>query len=170
LGRRGEGGGCLGPPPLGYIKKLGLDPAGVAGTVAASVSFNLPAKKDLKVEQVKIAASADIADAAIKGAVLGQDLTNGDANLKLDRSGMTMTGSGKFAGAPLGFTWEENFGKGDFARRISASGPIDSAQRAALGHDLSTYVDGPIDTAVVFTQLANKRATVDLKLGLAPAT
>src|SRR5262249_11951754 len=64
----------------------------------------------------------------------------------------------------------ENFGGGDFTRRISASGPFDAAQRAALGYDLRPYIDGPIDTAVVFTRLPKKPATVDLRLGLAATT
>jgi hypothetical protein len=157
-------------PRLGYAKKLGIEPEGVGGTVVATLTFNLPAKKGLTFDQVKIGATADIADAAVKNAMLGQDLSDGDAKLQLDRDGMTMAGTGKFGGAPLEFKWEENFSGGDFTRRIAASGPFDAAQRAALGYDLRPYVDGPVDTAVVFTRLPKKRATVDLKLGLAAAT
>ncbi len=157
-------------PRLGYAKKLGIEPEGVGGSVAATLTFNLPAKKGLTFDQVKIGATADIADAAVKNAMLGQDLSEGDAKLNLDRDGMTMAGTGKFGGAPLEYKWEENFSGGDFTRRITASGPFDAAQRAALGYDLRPYVDGPIDTAVVFTRLPKKRATVDIKLGLAAAT
>src|SRR6185295_1177515 len=160
----------LNNPRLGYVKKLGIEPEGVGGTVAATLTFNLPAKKGLTFDQVKIGVDADIADAAVKNVMLGQDLSDGDAKLKLDHDGMTMAGKGKLGGAPLDFKWEENFGGGDFTRRITASGPIDAAQRAALGYDWRPYVDGPIDTAVVFTRLPKKRATVDLKLGLAAAT
>jgi hypothetical protein len=160
----------LNNPRLGYVKKLGIEPEGVGGTVAGTLTFNLPAKKGLTFDQVKIGVDADIADAAVKNVMLGQDLSDGDAKLKLDHDGMTMAGKGKLSGAPLDFKWEENFGGGDFTRRITASGPIDAAQRTALGYDLRPYVDGPIDTAVVFTRLPKKRATVDLKLGLAAAT
>src|SRR5262249_2238798 len=146
-GQLSEALAILDNPRLGYAKKLGLDPEGVGGTVAATLSFSLPAKKALTFDQMKIAATADIADAAIKNAMLGQDLSDGVATLKLDRGGMTMAGTGKFGGAPLEFKWEENFGGGDFTRRISASGPFDAAQRAALGYDLRPYIDGPIDTA-----------------------
>ena len=158
-------------PRLGYAKKLGLEPEGVGGTVtAATLTFNLPAKKGVTFDQVKIGATADIADAAIKNAMFGQDLSDGDAKLQLDRDGMTMAGTGKLGGAPLEYKWEENFGGGEFTRRIAASGSFDADQRAALGYDLRPYVDGPIDTAVVFTRLPKKRGTVDLKLGLASAT
>jgi hypothetical protein len=157
-------------PRLGYAKKLGIEPEGVRGTVAATLTFNLPAQKGLTFDQVKIGATADITDAAVKNAMLGQDLSDGNAELQLDRDGMTMAGTGQLGGAPLEFKWEENFGGGDFTRRIAASGPFDAAQRASLGYDLRPYVDGPVDTAVVFTRLPKKRATVDIKLGLAAAT
>ncbi|HUL04889.1 MAG TPA: AsmA-like C-terminal domain-containing protein, partial [Candidatus Acidoferrum sp.] len=157
-------------PRLGYAKKLGIDPAGVGGTVAATLTVNLPAKKGVTFDQIKLGVTADIADAAIKNAMLGQDLSNGDAKLQLDHDGMTLAGTGKFGGAPLEFKWEENFGGGDFTRRLTASGPFDAAQRAALGYDLRPYVDGPIDTAVVFTRLPKKRSTVDIKLNLESAT
>src|SRR5262249_22166396 len=169
-GQLSEALAILDNPRLGYVKTLGLDPEGVGGTAAATLSFSLPAEKGLTFDQVKIAATADIADAAINNVMLGQDLSDGVATLKLDRGGMTMAGTGKFGGAPLEFKWEENFGGGDFTRRISASGPFDAAQRAALGYDLRPYIDGPIDTAVVFTRLPKKRGTVDLRLGLAAAT
>jgi len=169
-GQLAEAMAILDNPRLGYAKKLGIEPEGVGGTVAGTLTFNLPAKKGLTFDQVKIGAVADISDAAIKNALLGQDLSDGDAKLQLDRDGMTLAGTGKFAGAPITFKWEENFGGGDFSRRLTASGPFDAAQRAALGYDLRPYVDGPIDTAVVFTRLPKKRGTVDIKLGLAAAT
>ena len=169
-GQLSEALAILDNPRLGYAKKLSLDPEGVGGTVAGTLSFNLPAKKGLTFDQVKLAVTADIADAAIKNAMLGQDLSNGDVKLKLDRAGMTMAGAAKFGSAPLQFQWEENFGDADFTRRITASGPFDAAQRAALGYDLRPYVDGPVDTNIVFTRLPKKRGTVEMKLGLAGAT
>src|SRR5262249_27289857 len=111
------------------------------------------------------------ADAAVKNAMLGQDLSDGDAKLQLDHDGMTMAGAGKFARAPVEFKWEGNFGGGGhFTRRVAGSGPFGRAPRAAPGSDPPPHGDGPVDTAVVFTRLPKKRGTVDIKLGLAAAT
>jgi hypothetical protein len=169
-GQLAEALAVLDNPRLGYAKKLGIDPAGVGGTVAAELTFNLPAKKGVTFDQIKIGATADVADAAIKNVLLGQDLSDGDAKLQLGHDGMTLAGTAKFGAAPLDFKWEENFSGGDFTRRLTASGPFDAAQRAALGYDLRPYVDGPINTAVVYTRLPKKRAAVDLTLGLEAAT
>ena len=85
-------------PRLGYLKKLGIQPDGVGGTVAANLTFSLPAKKGLTFDQVQIGVAADIADAAVKNAMLGQDLNDGDAKLTLDHDGMTMAGKANWAG------------------------------------------------------------------------
>ncbi len=157
-------------PRLGYAKKLGVAPENVAGAVTATLSFNFPAIKGLTFDQVKVGAKADISDAFVKQAMLGQDLSEGNIELDLDRAGMTMAGAAKFGGAPIEFQWQENFGTADFTRRIIASGMFNEAQRAALGYDYRPYVDGPIDTAVTFTRLPKKRGTIELKLKLAAAT
>ena len=157
-------------PRLGYATKLGIDPENTAGSVAATLAFTFPAKKGLTFDQVKISADAKIAQAYVKQAMLGQDLSDGSIKLQLDRAGMTMAGTAKLGTAPLEFQWQENFGAGDFVRRIIASGRFDDAQRAAMGYDYRPYVEGPVDTAVTFTRLPKKRATVELKLQLAEAT
>src|SRR5262249_13385953 len=103
-------------------------------------------------------------------AMLGQDLSDGDAKLKLDHDGMTLAGTAKFGGAPLQFQWEENFSGGDFTSRITAAGVVDVARGAAIGYDLRPHVNCPGDTKVVFTRLPKKRGTIDATLGLAAAT
>ena len=157
-------------PPLGYAKKLGVAPENAAGSVSATLSFRFPAIKDLAFDQVTVNAQAEIADASVEQAMLGQDLSDGSITLDLDRDGMTMAGAAKFAGAPIEFQWEENFAGGDFTRRLVASGVFDDVQRAALGYDYRPYVAGPIDTAVTFTRLPKKRGTVEIKLKLAAAS
>jgi hypothetical protein len=157
-------------PPLGYARKLGITPEGTSGRATATLSFNFPAIKDLSFDQVKLAASAEIGDAQVRQAMLGQDLSDARIELQLDRAGMTMTGAATFAGTPIEMRWEENFGDGSFIRRIDASGVSTAAQRAAIGYDYLPYIDGPVDTAVTYTQLPKKQGTVELKLKLADAT
>lgn len=157
-------------PRLGYAKKLGIAPENVSGAVTGTLSFNFPAIKDLTFDELTVNATATVADARVKEVMLGQDLSEGDIKLDLDRDGMTMGGTATFAGAPVTFEWQENFGGGKFTRRLVASGVFDGDQRAALGYDYRPYVEGPVDTAVTFTRLPKNRATVELKLKLAAAT
>jgi hypothetical protein len=116
-----------------------------------------------------VTAKAEIRDAAIDKAMLGQDLKEGKVELELDRTAMTMSGSGNFGGAPIEFQWEENFGKADFIRKITAHGVLSADQRAAFGHDYRPRVDGPIETTVEYTRLPKKRAQVTAKLNLTTA-
>ncbi len=157
-------------PPLGYAGKLGIAPANVAGQTTATLAFRFPAEKDLTFDRVDVTASAEIKGAGVKQAMLGQDLSEGNATLKLDRAGMMLAGEAGFAGAPIEFRWEEKFGAAEFTRRLSASGVLDATQRAALGYDHRPFVDGPIDTAITFTRLPKERGAIELKLKLAAAT
>jgi hypothetical protein len=157
-------------PRLGYAKRLGFAPADMAGDAKATLSFAFPASRDLTFDEVKIKATADLTNTTVAKVALGQDLTEAALKLNLDENGMTVTGGGKLAGAPLDLTWEEDFGSGKFIRRIAATGTLDAAQRAALGFDFLPTIDGPVGTDLVYTLLPKKRATVDLKLALAGAT
>jgi hypothetical protein len=157
-------------PRLGYATKLGIAPEDTAGSVTATLAFNFPAKKGLTFDQVKISADAEIGEAYVKQAMLGQDLSDGSIKLALDRAGMSLNGTATFGTAPLAFQWQENFGGGEFVRRIAASGMFDDSQRAAMGYDYRPYVAGPVDTAITFTRLPKKRATIELKLKLTGTT
>lgn len=157
-------------PRLGYAKKLGITPEGAAGDTTATLAFTFPAKKGLSFDQVKVAATAEIKGAAVDKAMLGQPLSDGDISLELDREAMAMQGTAKFGGAPIKFRWDENFGKADYIRKITASGIVSAEQRAAMGFDYRPMIDGPVDGTVEYTRLPKKRARVDLKLKLEQAT
>jgi hypothetical protein len=157
-------------PRLGYAKRLGFAPTDMAGDAKATLSFAFPAIRELTFDQVKIKATAELANASVAKVALGQDLTEAALKLDLDEHGMTVTGNGQLAGAPLDLTWEEDFGGGKFIRRIAAAGVLDAAQRTALGFDFLPTIDGPVGTDLVYTLLPKKRATVELKLALADAT
>src|SRR5262249_60430691 len=93
-GQLSEALATLDNPRLGYAKKLGIDADGVGGTVAATLSFSLPAKKGLTFDQVKLAVTADIADAAVKNAMLRQGLGAGGVKAEPDPAGKTLAGAG----------------------------------------------------------------------------
>jgi uncharacterized protein YhdP len=157
-------------PRLGYVSKLGFDPRASKGQVKAELGFRFPAEKDLTFDKVELTTKADLKNVTIAKAMLDQDFTEGDLKLSLDKGGMKIAGTGKFAAVPIDVEWQENFRGGKFVRRISAKGVADSALRRTLGFDYSKYLDGPVGTDLVYTVLPKKRATLAAKLDLAPAT
>ncbi|HEX9446924.1 MAG TPA: AsmA-like C-terminal region-containing protein, partial [Dongiaceae bacterium] len=91
--------------------------------------------------------------------------------LKLDQSGMTVSGPAKLAGIPLDVTWVENFTENaPFDEQIHAIGTATAEQRAKLGYDYRPMVDGPSKTDLTFTRYADKTGTLDASFELDDAT
>ncbi|MGH6931539.1 MAG: DUF3971 domain-containing protein, partial [Dongiaceae bacterium] len=157
-------------PRLGYGKKLGVDPASFGGESSTKLSIGFPSVRDVTLDVMTLKVESEIRGGAVGNAVLGQDLTDADLRLKLDKKAMHVEGTAKLADAPVDLAWDENFGKAEFIRRLSVNAVVSAAHRAALGFDFRPTIDGAIGSEVVYTQLPKGRATVALKLDLAPAT
>lgn len=154
-------------PRLGYPSKLGLKPQSSSGDAAAHLQFDFPAAKNLTFAQVKLAVKAQLANVGLQAAMFGQDVTDGNLTLKLDQSGMTVSGPTKLAGIPLDVTWVENFtNNGPFDEQIHAIGTATSEQRAKLGYDYRPMVDGPSKADLTFTRFADKTGTLDASFEL----
>jgi hypothetical protein len=158
-------------PRLGYPAKLGLKPQNSSGDVSTHLQFDFPAAKDLSFAQVKLAVKAQLANVGLQAAMFGQDVTEGNLTLKLDQSGMTVTGPTKLAGIPLDVAWVENFtDKAPFDEQIHAVGTATAEQRAKLGYDYRPMVDGPSKTDLTFTRYADRTGTLDASFELDDAT
>src|SRR5262249_20776938 len=101
----------------------------------------------------------------------GQDVSEGNLQLKLDQAGMTVTGPAKLAGIPLDVNWVENFtDKASFDEQIHAVGTATAEQRALLGYDYRPMLDGPGKIDLTFTRFADKTATLDASFDLTQST
>ena len=95
--------------PLGYASEVGVTPEDVAGVAGARLRFEIPLLADLKVDDVKIGATANMTGVSIPGAVAGIDLTEADLTLDLSGIGMTLTGTGTLMGEPAEVRMERRF-------------------------------------------------------------
>ena len=139
-------------PRLGYPRKIGLDPAGSAGTASTHLTVQFAASKDLTFEQVRIGAHARIEQARLAGIFMHRDLTDGKFELKLDDHGMLALGQAKLAGIPSGLRWESHFGVGDFRNRIGIDADTTTTDLSQLGFDYSGVLDGPLGVKLVYTE------------------
>ena len=87
--------------PLRYAHDIGVDPARVAGRTEANLHFKLPLLQDLKLDQVQYAVKASLTGAAIAGAAMSRDLTDGNFALEITRPGAHLWGTSRFDGVPL---------------------------------------------------------------------
>ena|GEM_PF-2629805 len=158
-------------PRLGYPSKLGLNPQSSSGDATAHLQFDFPAAKNLGFAQVKLSVAAQLANIGLKKAIFGTDVTEGNLQLKLTQSGMTVSGPTKLAGIPLDVNWVENFtDNAPFDEQIHAVGTATAEQRATLGYDYRPLVDGPAKADLTFTRYADKTATLDAAFDVTQST
>ncbi|MBU2089151.1 MAG: AsmA-like C-terminal domain-containing protein [Alphaproteobacteria bacterium] len=139
--------------PLDYASALGLKPNNVAGLAAARLVFEFPLLNNLGLEQVKIAAAANISKAGLPGILLDKDFSEGDLALTLDGRGMTIEGKGRFDTVPITLNWREYFQRGSqYSRRILAKGVVDDAARRRLDLDFAPYLTGPVSADIDYRQ------------------
>ena len=139
-------------PPLGFVGKLGLDPAQFSGRVAVRLKLALPLIDDLDLDQIELAVAANLRAVAWRKAFYGLDITDGDLTLKVEEMAMAVEGRIGLAGAPLDFAWTENFTPGAaFQRRLALKGRLGGAVRQALGFKGEPYLEGPVFADLVLT-------------------
>ncbi len=158
-------------PPLGYPRKLGLDPATTGGDVSTHLQLQFPAAKDLSFQQVRITAHARIEQARLAKIFLQRDLTDGSFELKLDEKGMEALGQAKLAGIPASLRWISHFDARDYRNRIAISAQPSTAALAGLGFDYRSVVNGPLGVDLVYTEpaIGLKQVSIDFDLTKAAA-
>jgi hypothetical protein len=162
--------GLLDHPRLGYMKRLGIDPAASQGQTVTKLGVTFPADKDLVFEQVDLTADSSLVGASVKHVMFGKGLEDANLQLKLNRKSMVIEGTGRFAGIASAITWNQNFVAADFDTKIALQGTADEDQRKALGIDLSPNLTGPTPFDVTYTTYDDHSGQVSAKFDLKPTT
>jgi hypothetical protein len=162
----------LATPPLALPQKVGLAPDGVEGAMTLSASMTLPLLKDLRIEQIAVAAEARIADAA---AVLpGTDLRISAPELTVDAdtTQLTVSGDVAVAGLDASVTLQETFDPdpGAPSTTIAFAGRATTEQARDFGLDLNPYVDGAVAADGAVALYRDGAVVIETSLDLADAT
>lgn len=129
--------------PLGYPTRLGLELDGVAGQAGVRLRFEFPLLKDLELEQVKLAAAANLADVGLPGVVAGHTLSDADLSLDLNGAGMTLSGTGTVLGARAEVSLDQRFHtRGAYTSRSSIKTLATAERLAAFGLQLDGRMTG----------------------------
>lgn len=157
--------------PLGYAKKIGLEPKRTAGTADGTLHLGFPLKRDLNFDEVDYSAKAELAALAVKKAVFDRDVTDGRFSLTLDRSALTLEGTGKLDGVATEARWVERLGGKLPARtQVNARAVVDDRARERFGIDpIPTILHGPVGVDVSYQILDDHRSRVLATLDLSPS-
>jgi hypothetical protein len=158
--------------PLEYARQVGLDPTHVEGTADAHLSFYFMLDHRTTFDQVKVGVQAQLAGAALRDIAFGQDLTEGALRLRLDRVSMQVDGTGRLAGAPSTFGWQQYFKPKDGLRsQYSVRTRLDDATRRTLGFDPpGGSLAGPVDVNATMKSYADNHSEASVGLDLQAAT
>lgn len=157
-------------PPLGYLKKIGLQAGDFDGEAAVRLALKFPLKKTLKVDELDVVATADVTRLSQRQAALGKDARDGEVTLRVDRNGLDLTGRVTLGPTPAAVELRRNFAdNAPILGRTRARATVGTAERAAFGFDFAPYVDGPTDIAVDYVERRGARSevTVEAKLDAA---
>ena len=151
---------------LNLISRLSLKPGSVSGRIdRATVTFAFPLIDELTFARTDVQADAELSDVRVGDFALGQDITDGDLDLSVNKAGMTVTGPVRLAGIRVSeMTWQERFVSGaEVVTRIDARVPaLSAAGRARLGVETRPYLDGPVGLDVTYRALRGSQSRVRL--------
>lgn len=153
---------------LGFPRKMGIDPNTASGSAEAHLWFRLPGRKDVSIEEVELRVEAKLADAAMTDDAFGAAVREGNLDLLVERSGMTLAGTAVVADTATRLEWRENFGAAEFDTRVTAEATLDGPARAALGLHAAPWVEGPTPLKIVYTRIG-ETATASVSADLTGA-
>jgi hypothetical protein len=154
--------------PLGYASALGVEPGRIGGQAAVRLLLQYPLLKTAGFAQVQVSAAANMTDVTLANAFLGHDLDKADLKLRVDKTGMDLTGQGRVGPVPVTLAWREGFGP-MLERRIELKGELDDAARRNLGLDAVPFLSGPVPATLVLGASEHKTSHVEITLDLSNA-
>ncbi|HVU20976.1 MAG TPA: AsmA-like C-terminal domain-containing protein, partial [Rhizomicrobium sp.] len=155
--------------PLNYPTRFGIDKSQTKGQANLDLSFHLPLRKNLSVDEVGIAIKAAVTDFSI---LLGDHahLTDGTVNFQIDNAKLHAGGNALLADSRLAFDWSEDFRTSNVVTtRIGVKGTLDSAGREALNFPSAAVLKGPTTITAALTGHRGSLLSADMTMDLAPA-
>lgn len=156
--------------PLNYPTRFGIAIADTKGMAALDMSFRLPMRKNLSVDDVNIAIKAQVTGFAI---AIGEHakLSDGTVAFDIDNAKLHATGNALLADSRLALDWTEDFRTKDpVTTRIAIKGTLDNGGRDALNFRANDFLKGP---ALVTAQITGHRGAIlsaEMNMDLTPAT
>ncbi len=158
--------------PIGYGDELGLDIDQVKGAADLSVNVRFPTVKDLKKEEVKIAASGTFNNVLLPDMVSGLPLGGGPLSIEVGEEAFDINGSGLLSGRDVSFSWKQYFsseGK-PFSSQVKAKINADRELRGHFGVELDEYLSGTVPLDIIYTYQISGHSTVNISADLKPVT
>lgn len=157
-------------PPLAYASKLGVEPTTATGRAETRLRMAFPLIADLRLDQLEVLATAESADAALRGVVFGRDLSQGRLSLSVDTESLEASGQALIAGVPAGFAWREVFSGKPFRSRYAVRAVVAEDKRSVFGLDFPpftpAFLRGPANVDLEYTVFDDSLSTLGAQIDL----
>ncbi|MHA1152133.1 MAG: YhdP family protein [Alphaproteobacteria bacterium] len=156
---------------LRLIRKLDIDPAGAEGRFTGDLKLRIPIFVRTTLDNIGVWGEAQLEQATIRRFLLGQDATEGQLSVTVDKAAMEVRGPLHIGGVPIEIVWNENFAEDAAIRsQLKARIPrIDDAGRKALGLDFSPYLEGTMAVDISYVSDSAKNGRLDASIDLRDA-
>ena len=139
-------------PPLGYMTRVGIDPADAGGAAVTEARFRFPLIPKLTLNRVWFEADARLTDASIAHFLKFFRIDAGSLRVRATPQALAADGEIHINDVPFAMSWDEDFTNttGSSSRyRLSAALSAEDLNR--LGLPAARYVHGPTDTVLTVT-------------------
>ncbi len=134
-------------PPMGYAKKISINPKQTGGNVQGTLHMAFPLLKELLFDQIELKADTKITDGAMKNVAGMIDVTKGSIALQVTKDGLAFKGDGALNGVPSTVDWVERFTTANATELLSKA----SIKGNAKAQDIKKFgVDLTMNSAAAF--------------------
>jgi len=155
--------------PLNYPTRFGINPSQTKGTAGVDLSFHLPMRKNLSVDDVAVGVKANVSGFVI---ALGEQtkLTDGNVNFEIDNARLRAQGTVTLADSRLAVDWTEEFKSASpLSTHINVKGTLGEGGRETLGFPSAGLLKGPVEVNAVLTGQRGQLRNADMAMDLTPA-
>lgn len=152
--------------PLEYAQEIGVVPGDVGGDTVVELDLSIPLLRNIKFEDVNIAAKAAARNLTGRALFAGQDITNGELLIEVLPTRIEVNGEIQVSEVPVSVEWTRSFGgsrneKGELTLRAR----LDRDERRKIGLDFDG-VHGPVSLLARPVERADSDTAFNVELDL----
>ncbi|WP_417804113.1 AsmA-like C-terminal domain-containing protein [Thalassospira lucentensis] len=140
--------------PLGFAKRLGIDPKQISGDQATRVKLYFPLIRAVTFDDVEVAAATRIENAKVTNAFRDLDIADGAFELQVNTKGLELNGDAAIEKGRTNIKWIESFDEQAAQRsHYTLWGDLDLTALRRVDLDVAPYLTGVA------------KGTLDIKVG-----
>ncbi|MBZ0215379.1 MAG: DUF3971 domain-containing protein, partial [Fimbriimonadaceae bacterium] len=153
--------------PLEYARDIGIPPGDVGGSTSVELDLSIPLLRDIRFEDVNIAAKATASNLTGRALFAGQDINGGDLVIEVLPTRVQVGGEVKVSDVPVSVQWQRSFGGGlrNEKGELTLSARLDQDERKKIGLDFEG-VEGPVTLLARPVERAGSDAAFNIELDL----